>query len=332
MQQTKRDKCVEEIIRSARMQAHRVLQLLEKQPDKRPYDALMVQVALEEVIERVTAKTSMSQQIVRGAGQTAIGLADITDPDELKKLLAKKKKKKKATGPIWERSWFLAACLVVLIGGVTWALWPLSEEKLFAKAVPLMQSDDPGKWQDACRMYLEPLLQRFPDGQHAAEALEFRDKLEMHRTERGIETRLRLGQDPKSEPERLYLQARNFEKFGDSLTAKEQYRSMIELLKDREKDRSYLNLAKRQLGSLESKAGESQDRKQIVNAALKKARTLYFNDVKSAAKETWRSIIELYANKAEFADEVAEAQAGRDDKLREFLEKQAAERTEAEPN
>ena len=305
-----------------------VLQLLEKQPDKRPYDALMTQVALEEVIERVTAKTSMSQQLVTGTGQTAIGLTNITDPEELKKLLAKKKKKKKATGPIWERSWFLAASLVVLIGGVTWALWPLSEEKLFAKATPLMQSDDPGQWQDAYQMYLEPLLRRFPDGKHAAEALEFRDKVEMHRAERGIETRLRLGQNPKSEPERLYLQARNFEKFGDMLTAKEQYRSLIELLKDRDQDRSYLNLAKRQLGALESKVGESQDRKQIVNAALKKARKLYFADVKSAAKETWRSIIELYANKPEFSVEIAEAQAGRDDKLSEFLEKQAAERAE----
>ena len=185
-----------------------VLQLLEKHPDKRPHDALMVQVALEEVIDKVAQATSVATQMTAGAGQTAIGLSQVTDPNELKKLLGKRKKKRKAIGPFYERAWFLAVCLVVLIGGVTWSLLPLSEQQLFDRAQPLMTSDDPVKWQEAYDQYLKSLLERFPEGVHAEAAREHRDKLEMHMTERGLETRARLGQDPKTEAERLWVKAR----------------------------------------------------------------------------------------------------------------------------
>ncbi len=294
-----------------------VHQLLEKSPDKRPHDALMVQVALEEVVARVAAKTSTMSQMTAGAGQTSIDMSQLANADELKKLLGKKKKKRKATGPIWERGWFLATCLAVMLGGVAWTLMPPSEATLFARALPLMQTDDPVKWQEANDLYLKSLLERFPNGQHADEARDLIDKLEMHRTERGIETRLRLGQDPKHEAERLFLQARELERFGDNLSAREQYRAMIDLLKDREQDRSYRNLAKRQLALLENAGDGNVDRKQIVNDALKKAREQFLGGKTHAAEETWRSIIKLYDGKAEFAEEVAEAHAGRAGRLSE---------------
>ncbi len=294
-----------------------ILQLLEKNPDKRPHDALMVEVALDEVVERVASQTSTMSQMTSGAGQTSIALSQISDPEELKKLLGKKRKKKKATGPIWERSWFLMLCLSLLLGGVVWSLMPMSEEQLFAKAQPLMASDDPVKWQEAYDRYLKSQLERFPDGKHADAARDHRDKIEMHRTERGMETRGKLGQDPKSEAERLYLKAREFERFGDNVTAREQFRAMIELLKDREEDRPFRNLAKRQLAGLEAAGAGSVDRKQIVDAALKKAREQFLAGKKHIAEETWLSIIKLYDGNAEFSDEVAEAQAGRAGRLKE---------------
>ena len=294
-----------------------ILQLLEKNPDKRPHDALMVEVALDEVVERVASQTSTMSQMTSGAGQTSIALSQISDPEELKKLLGKKRKKKKATGPIWERSWFLMLCLSLLLGGVVWSLMPMSEEQLFAKAQPLMASDDPVKWQEAYDRYLKSQLERFPDGKHADAARDHRDKIEMHRTERGMETRGKLGQDPKSEAERLYLKAREFERFGDNVTAREQFRAMIELLKDREEDRPFRNLAKRQLAGLEAAGAGSVDRKQIVDAALKKAREQFLAGKKHIAEETWLSIIKLYDGNADFADEVAEAQAGRAGRLKE---------------
>lgn len=294
-----------------------VMQLLEKSPDKRPHDALMVQVALEEVVARVAARTSAMSQMTEGAGQSVIDMSQIPDAAQLRAMLGKKRKKRKATGPIWERSWFLASCLLVMLAGIAWSLMPASEETLYASALPLMQSDDPVQWQEASDRYLKSLLERFPNGQHADEARTLIDKLEMHRTERGIETRLKLGQDPKHEAERLFLQARELERFGDNVTAREQYRAMIDLLAGREQDRSYLNLAKRQLALLENAGVGNVDRKQIVNDALKKAREQHLAGKTHAAEETWRSIIKLYDGKAEFAEEVAEARAGRAGRINE---------------
>ena len=292
-----------------------ILQLLEKNSDKRPHDALMVEVALAEVVERVAAQTSSMSQMTSGAGQTSIGLSQVTDAAELKKLLGKKRKKKKATGPVWERSWFLMLCLSTLIGGVVWSLLPMSEDKLFAKAQPLMASDDPLKWQEAQDRFLKSLLERFPDGKHAEVARDHRDKLEMHRTERGMETRGKLGQDPKSEAERLYLKAREFERFGDNVTAREQFRALVELLQEREDDRPFRNLAKRQVAGLDAAGAGSVDRKQIVETALKKAREQFLAGKKHLAEETWLSIIKLYESNADFADEVTEARAGRAGRL-----------------
>ncbi|MCX7420140.1 MAG: serine/threonine-protein kinase [Planctomycetia bacterium] len=297
-----------------------ILQLLEKNPEKRPHDALMVEVALEEVIERVAAQTSSMSQMTSGAGQTSIGLSQITDAAELKKLLGKKRKKKKATGPVWERSWFLMLSLGILICGVVWSLLPMPEEQLFARAQPLMASDDPLKWQEAQDRFLKSLLERFPDGKHAEVARDHRDKLEMHRTERGMETRGKLGQDPKSEAECLYLKAREFERFGDNVTAREQFRAMIDLLKGHEDDRVFRNLAKRQLAGLEVAGPASIDRKQIVDAALKKAREQFLGGKKHLAEETWLNITKLYESNADFADEVAEARSGRAGRLPDATE------------
>ena len=91
---------------------------------------------------------------------------------------------------------------------------------------------------------------------------------------------------------------------------------MIDLLKDHEQDRPYRNLAKRQLAGLETAGDGNVDRKQIVRDALRKAREQYVAGNKQAA-ETWLSIIQLYEGNADFAEEVAEARAGRAGRLNE---------------
>jgi hypothetical protein len=71
----------------------------------------------------------------------------------------------------------LAVCLVLLIVPVAWLLWPASEQELFAKAEQLMASDDRDRWQEAKNDYLKPLLRRFPDGEHAAAAQGYLDRI-----------------------------------------------------------------------------------------------------------------------------------------------------------
>ena len=87
-----------------------VMQLLKKHPDQRPYDALFVQMKLEEVGKKVAEQSSMATHVAAG-GQTALSVE--ADQTELKKLLRKKKRRKKRKREaFYERSSFLIGCLV----------------------------------------------------------------------------------------------------------------------------------------------------------------------------------------------------------------------------
>lgn len=294
-----------------------VLQLLEKDPAKRPRDALATQMALREVEEKVARQESVTSHTVSGGPKT---IEIDQDATELIKLLKgdkkKRRKKKKPQGPFYDQAWFLALCLLLLIGGVTWALWPPSEEELFASALPLMRSNEPYQWKDAQRMYLEPLLERFPDGEYAEQAREFIEKIEVHDVERQAMTTLRLGGEPKSEAERLFLEAYQFEKFGDSVTALEKYAGLAELLKGRKDDQPYVRLARQHIAAIEQGGTETSGRNQIVSEALDRAAALYTEGKVVEARTIWNSIVTLYASNLEMEPFVRKARArlaGRDE-------------------
>jgi eukaryotic-like serine/threonine-protein kinase len=285
-----------------------VMKLLEKEPENRYHDAVAVQRALQEVGRKLAEQSSLATHSLQG-GPTSLTVD--YDAKEVVKLLKKKtrKKKKKQKGPFYEQVWFLSVCLLLLVGGVTYSLWPASEETLYASALPLMESDDVVQQQDARRLYLEPMLRRFPDGQYAAQAREFIERLEVDRLEKRTQTNMRLRKEPESEAERLFVSGLQFEDFGDRVTAMEKYRSMIELLKDREDDRLYVLLARRRMAKLEEAGGTGGDRVELVNESLRRADEHYDNGRVLDARKIWNSIIELYTANLEMEPQVKQARA-----------------------
>ncbi|MCH8831089.1 MAG: serine/threonine protein kinase, partial [Planctomycetes bacterium] len=108
-----------------------VLKLLEKDPEDRYYDALAVHTALNEVREKVARRTSITRQTAAG-DVTVMTATSSKDKRELKRLLGRdRKKKKRKKVRFYEKVWFLTACLMLLIAGVTWAIWPLSDTEKF---------------------------------------------------------------------------------------------------------------------------------------------------------------------------------------------------------
>ena len=290
-----------------------IAQLLEKDPAQRPMDALAVSQTLREAEERIASEVSTVQQAVSGGPSMLSVEMQTTD---VRKLLGKKKRKRTKTGPIYERSWVLAGCLGLVIAGVAWVFWPKSERKLFAKAEALMASDDPLQWQVAKEKYLEPLRQRFPNGQYANQVQDYIERVEMQQAEARFKTRVvRQGRDPESEAERLFAAAWRYEQFGDRVTALEKYRSMIEILKDQEQGQAFVNLARRQVAQIEQGGGDKEDRVEIVNQALARADRLYEDGQTVEAQKIWNSIVTLYRNNREMDPLVKRATAhlaGRD--------------------
>lgn len=290
-----------------------VLRLLEKDAEDRYYDALAVQQALSDVGEQVASQQSVARQTAVG-GATVIG--GKVDAGELRKIVGKKKRKKKKHQPFYEQIWFLALALVFIIGGVAWAVWPASEEKLFTRAQMLMESGTALDQQEARDRYLEPLVERFPEGEHAEQARAWLAEIEANVVERQVETRMKTGQDPKSEGERRYVEARRLEKdFGDRITALERYRAIVDLFKDQEGEQNFVSLARRRIVDINASGEtEGEDRIALVNTRLREADELMKSGKMLGAQKIWRGVVNLYSSNKELERQVEYARARLDGK------------------
>ncbi len=283
-----------------------VAQLLEKKPEKRPRDAAAVIQALREVKERAASGQGVAQHVAKG-GAAALR---VTTPDSgaVARLLPKRKKKSAAewAEPFYERAWFLSICLAALAGVATWIFWPAGEEKLFARASALMVDDAS---TDRARLeVLGELQERFPEGAHAAEVRQFVEQIEMKKAEKQADAHVRQGLAPESEGERLYMEAREYERFGDRITALEKYRAMQTVLESNAANRPYLNLSRRHVAKLEETT-EDDDRLKTVQKALDNADQLALEGKALAAYKIWSSVVTLYGDNQEMAIPVKRAKA-----------------------
>jgi eukaryotic-like serine/threonine-protein kinase len=278
-----------------------VSKLLEKDPEERYYDALALQVALDEVTQKVTEERTAAQQTVagNGAGATIAGVL----PGQTSATKKKKKKKKKFV-PVYERTWFLGILLALLILGIIWGGWPRSEKQVFAQAQKLQSADPPdllGAKERYSRLLTSPEF-----GEQAREEV---DKIDMELTENQAIKSMRLNRDPQSEAERLYIDALRFEQFKDRITALARYRSLVELLKDREEDRKWVNLAQKKIKDIEESGGKQQDVISLVNDNLKRADDLVTKGERLEAEKIWNGVVTLYSGNLELEQQTKYARA-----------------------
>ena len=220
-----------------------VEQLLEKDPNKRPHYASAVSVALQEVRQNFIAG------IVEHAVSGSSALKSQAGNTDVRRLLRRKStsRREKQWVPVYERGWFLGACAALVIGLCTWALWPASEEQLFAKAEVLMASGERSQWLEARERYLEPLLARFPEGKHAPQARHYLEQIEMKSAQARVELNLRLGRRGRTEGERRYGEAWELEQDGELAEALAAYEEVLEEVDAKGEDAPYVKLAGQQI-------------------------------------------------------------------------------------
>jgi len=292
-----------------------IADLMEKDPSDRPFDALAVQVRLEEVTTKVAEQAELAKT---RAGEAA----NATVADSTKAL--KKKKKKKVEDreftPFYERLWFLGVCLMSVVGLIVWLMWPESLDKKYARCQTAMQIEkfdaitDFGEvpqfsvWQGVTND-LDDIIQYYPDTAQATDARRWKDMIDMVREDRQSQNNLKYDRDPKSEGERLYVKARKFEDFGDSYSAIEKYEAMQTLLKSDEDSRPYLNLARHRVELIKQGIDPKADRTAFVEAQLQKADEEFLGGDKVPAREKWQSIVKLYADDVQCDSIVKRAKA-----------------------
>ena len=192
--------------------------------------------------------------------------------------------------------------------GMTYILWPLNEDQMRQRAEGLLAEDTRSSLSQAKISYLEPMLLRFPEGQHSDWAREQIDRVEMVQAEHALSVKLKRNLPLKNEGERLYAEASEFERFGDTATALDRYRSMETLLGDDPQYRAFVNLARRQIASIEQSEGETDEASSIIEEKLAQADRLYQAGKAVAARKIWYSVIELYGNNEKVAPLVGRAQ------------------------
>jgi len=279
-----------------------IADLMEKDPNDRPFDALAVQVRLDEVITKVAEQAEQAKTRADEAANATV--ADST------KALKKKKKKKSEYGefiPFYERLWFLGIRLMSLVGLVVWLMWPESLEKKYARCQTIMQIEnfegitdfdkvpEFSAWQGV-GADLDDIIKDYPDTSQATDARRWKDMIDMVREDRQSKNNVKYDNDPKSEGERLYVKARNFEEFGDHYSAIEKYEAMQTLLKSDENSRPYLNLARHRAELIKKGIDPKADRTAFIEAQLHKADEEYLGGSKIPARDKWQSIVKLYAD------------------------------------
>ena len=167
----------------------------------------------------------------------------------------------------------------------------------------------------SCRLSGDPLAAKeqysrlLKSAEFGDQAREEVEKIDMDQTETQAPKAMHLNRDPQSEAERLYIDALRFEQFKDRITALAKYRSLAELLKDREADRKYVNLARKKIKEIEESGGTKQDVISLVNDNLKRADDLATKGELLEAQNIWNSIVTLYGANRELEQQVTYARA-----------------------
>ena len=288
-----------------------VMQLLEKNPAERPHGAVAVSLALQEVRRRSMSRVGVAEHVSQGF--SPLNVTDQKERDEARILLGhgalEFDKDEVVDPPAWhDQSLILIAGLFVVCFMFAYTFWPLNETQMRAKAEELLARENRNAMNKAKVSYLMPMLDKYPDGAHVDWAREQIDHVNMLQAENVLSVKLQRNIPLTHEGERLYAEAHQFERFGDTATALDRYRSMETLLADDEKYEPFVNLARRQIVLIEEEGSEQGEAARIIQVKLDQAEEFYESGKGVAARKIWYSVVELYGNNGNVAPLVAKAQ------------------------
>jgi hypothetical protein len=290
-----------------------VMQLLEKDPARRPPDGLVLLRQLERLrgkYDRKQGLETMAGHRVKdpvGDAPTAVHVSDASEveggagafhpgPATITAGLMRHELEELNKGGPLARFFnhplvlvaMLAACIGLIIYGINRK--KVDPEELFASAQPLMNSDKPADWRRAWNEYLGPLQDRFPDNAHADEVKVFQQKMQDVGDQDKALDRAK-GEAPKSEAERFYGQGLALLQNGDAAGARRVWEGTVTAFKGVAAEERWVALAERGLQRLES-AGPA--RRDSVDAALATARKLRDAGKTEDARRIWSAIESLY--------------------------------------
>jgi hypothetical protein len=288
-----------------------VCQLLEKDPNQRPPDCLVLGKQLEALRRKLERKSQLTQDNVPQAQTIAENRPEDFEPESLpgpgtlmSRLMRAELDRQNRQGPVMRllnRAWLLAVLLVLCIGTIVWAFWPPSAATLFERGAQLMASGRSADWETAWKEHLDPLNKRYPDHPYQEEVARFREKRDsVRRAGEGLD-----------EAQRLFRHGERLRKEGQYLKAKKVWENLTQAFIGVDSEKEWVERSEQALKDLE-KTASAKERWEPVRAALKRAASLRADGNRAGAEKIWSSIQFLYRDDpwaGEILAEVAKARA-----------------------
>jgi serine/threonine protein kinase len=200
-----------------------VTQMLDPDPRKRPHSAKAVALAMDEIKKMDSSKKSTAAHVLGSFNALNAGI----DKSEARALLGKKRKKRESDFSWLQSIPFLTACLLLVVGLLTFLLWPESVAERMERYRAMVNSGNSAKWieaRDALKAERD-----FNDPKINSQATELynlaRRKILVHRAETGRSPTL------QSENIRNFTRAYDLERQEDHFEALAIYRQLAKQIK-----------------------------------------------------------------------------------------------------
>jgi hypothetical protein len=272
-----------------------ICNLLEKEPSKRPGDALILYRQLDRfkrklIYQATHADAGTSEYVPGGVATRAADNAE--GPATLmSRLMRRELEREKTGGPLrrfFHRPLVLLALLAATVGLLVWSFWPTSAETLYQRGAALMRSDDPDDWQTAWDKYLQPLLAKEPDTPHRAEIERWREKCEAAQAARQAHRAARLAR-PMSEAQWFYHEGLRLRQQGDEAGARRVWKALVQAFQDVPSEEPWLRRAEQ---DMDNPAPERQW--SSVRQAMQRVRELRRQGKNKEAEAIVNALKELY--------------------------------------
>ncbi|PQO33076.1 protein kinase domain-containing protein [Blastopirellula marina] len=285
-----------------------VMRMIEIMPDRRPADIDSVAAGLQESQDAVARGMSAIEHALAGNnGRESI--IDIgIDRSEAEKLMHKPRYYEPST--LFNSRILLGLGVLVVIGLLVLAFRPLSDEELYARAEPLVDSRESLNWRVAEEKYLQPLVDRYPDSPLAEKAQRDIDMIQMARAEARLQNSL-TQHEFKNEAEQHLASARSLEANGNHLGAWYQFDKMVQDLPESPEYRPYRLIAQREIERLEGLRLRKGDKVQTVsiNEYITQADEIsHLSGKEKEGREIYRRVHSLYQS---YPDPVAKGAVDR---------------------
>jgi serine/threonine-protein kinase len=281
-----------------------VCQLLEKDPDRRPADAMVLHRRLDSVRRKLERKSRHTMSGKGGEATQMASLAVEATPERppgpatlMSRLMRQELEQQNRGGIFWRllnQPIVLVPLFLLCLGVIVWGVWPLSEETRFRRGAALMASEDPDDWEAAWEKYLEPLSQN-PDNLHRDEVERFRQRAQGAKMVRLADIKARrVG--PISEAEWFFDEGLRRAQRGDREGAERLWHGLIQSFRDVPAEKPWVLLAEQQLKEPSKNILADEQRWQSVHAALQRARQLREDGQVAEAEEVYQGLEDLYRN------------------------------------